>query len=149
VTLNPVTSRLRYAGYIFNLVCTAILFRVDVEAIDNTQYDFLQEQDDSTSGTQVVTSFETTLQNGSKEEQHRTWQRKGPISKLHNLVMHIMASNSHIALFESKQTEVILEGKETPYTKILRLVTNGGIRWNSTYLMIERALHLRDALMLY
>ena len=29
VTLNLVTSRLRYTGYIYNLVCTAILFRVD------------------------------------------------------------------------------------------------------------------------
>jgi len=29
ITLDPVTSRLRCAGYIFNLVCTAILFRVD------------------------------------------------------------------------------------------------------------------------
>jgi hypothetical protein len=51
-------------------------------------------------------------------------------------------------VFESKQTEVIDEGK-TSYTKILRLVRNGGIRWNSTYLMIERAMHLRDALTLY
>jgi hypothetical protein len=33
--------------------------------------------------------------------------------------------------------------------KILRLVTNGGIRWNSTYLMIERSIYLKDALTLY
>jgi hypothetical protein len=52
-------------------------------------------------------------------------------------------------VFESKQTEVIADGSETSHTKILRLVTNGGIRWNSTYLMIERAIHLRDALTLY
>jgi hypothetical protein len=38
---------------------------------------------------------------------------------------------------------------ETSHAKILRLVTNGGIRWNSTYLMIDRAIHLRDALSLY
>jgi hypothetical protein len=44
--------------------------------------------------------------------------------------------------------EIIAEG-ESSHTKILRLVNNGGIRWNSTYLMIERAIHLRDALTLY
>jgi hypothetical protein len=52
-------------------------------------------------------------------------------------------------LFESKHTEVADEYSETSYSKILRLVTNGSIRWNSTYLMIERAIHLRDALILY
>jgi hypothetical protein len=33
--------------------------------------------------------------------------------------------------------------------KILRLVTNGGIRWNSTYLIIDRSIQLKDALTLY
>jgi hypothetical protein len=45
--------------------------------------------------------------------------------------------------------EVADKSGETSHTRILRLVINGGIRWNSTYLMIERAIHLRDALMLY
>jgi hypothetical protein len=47
VTLDPVTSRLRCAGHIFNLVCTAILFGVDSSTIDDSQYDFSQPQDDS------------------------------------------------------------------------------------------------------
>jgi hypothetical protein len=33
--------------------------------------------------------------------------------------------------------------------KIYRVVVNGGIHWNSTYLMIERAMLLKDALYLY
>jgi hypothetical protein len=40
ITLNPVTSRLRCAGHIYNLVYTAILFRVDSVAIEDAQYDF-------------------------------------------------------------------------------------------------------------
>ncbi|KAM0698006.1 hypothetical protein Q7P36_002860 [Cladosporium allicinum] len=148
VTLDLVASRLRCAGHIFNLVCTAILFGVDEHALDDAQYDFSQQHDDSTSGTQAVTSFETILEHGSEEEQHRAWQFKGPVGKLHNLVNHIKANNSRRVVFESKQTEVIDEG-DTSHTKILRLVRNGGIRWNSTYLMIERAMHLRDALTLY
>lgn len=152
VTLDPVTSRLRCAGHIFNLVCTAILFGVDEDALEDAQYDFSrqhQQRDNSTSSTHTITSFETILAHGSEEQQHRAWQLKGPVGKLHNLVTHIKANNSRIAVFESKQTEVIVEGDETSHQKILRLVTNGGIRWNSTYLMIDRALHLRDALMLY
>jgi hypothetical protein len=76
-------------------------------------------------------------------------QRRGPIRKLHNLVTNIKASSARRALFESKQTEVADESGEASHMRILRLVTNGGIRWNSTYLMIERAIHLRDALTLY
>ena len=40
VTLEPVTSRLRYTGHIFNLVYTAILFGVDVKALNDAQYNF-------------------------------------------------------------------------------------------------------------
>jgi hypothetical protein len=35
ITLNPVTSRIRCASYIFNLVCSAILFGVDAEALED------------------------------------------------------------------------------------------------------------------
>jgi hypothetical protein len=76
-------------------------------------------------------------------------QYRGPIRKLYNLVTNIKASSVYRALFESKQTEVANKSGETSYTRILRLVTNRGIRWNSTYLIIERAIHLRDALTLY
>ena len=75
---------------------------------------------------------------------------KGPVGKLYNLVTHIKASNSRIAIFESKQREINSEREgESPTQRILRLVNNGGIQWNSTYLMIERAIHLHDALSLY
>jgi hypothetical protein len=76
----------------------------------------------------VVTDFETTLQNSSEEDHHRTWQQKGPIGKLHNLVTHIKANNSRIAVFESKQAKAIAKGIETSHKKILRLVNNSGIR---------------------
>lgn len=145
VALDPVISRLRCASHIFNLVCTTILFGVDKESLDDAQYKFI---DDSTSGTQVVAEFEAILHYGMEAQQHRAWLSKGPVGKLHNLVTHIEANNSRIALFESKQTETTADG-ESSQTRILRLVNNGGIRWNSTYLMIERAIHLRDALTLY
>jgi hypothetical protein len=145
VTLDLVTSRLRYAGHIYNLVYTAILFGVDSIALEDSQYDFSQLQDDSETE-RIIEELDTTLRNGSEEQQHRAQQRHGPIRKLHNLVTHIKANNSRITLFNSKQREATMTGEAE---KILRLVTNGGIRWNSTYLMIERAIKLKDALTLY
>jgi hypothetical protein len=41
VAIDPVASRLRCTGHIFNLVCTAILFGVpDKEAFADSQIDF-------------------------------------------------------------------------------------------------------------
>lgn len=150
VDIDPIASRLRCAGHIFNLVCTAILFGVpDKEDLEDAQHDFSQSQgDDAMSGTQAIASFEAIIEHGSDEARHQAWRRRGPIGKLHNLVVNIKGSSSKKKLFESKQTELV-DDDETSHTKILRLVTNGGIRWNSTYLMIERAIYLRDALTLY
>jgi hypothetical protein len=39
--------------------------------------------------------------------------------------------------------------EESDAMKIYRVVINSSIRWNSTYLMIERAMLLKDALYLY
>jgi hypothetical protein len=154
VAIDPVASRPRCTGHIFNLVCNATLFsKPDKAALADSVLDFSQggSQVDDSKGTpkiKEVIDLETVLQYGSEEEQHRAWQKHGPIGRLHNLVTHIKANNRRRALFESKQVEANESG-ETSHTKILRLVTNGGIRWNSTYLMIERAIHLRDALSLY
>lgn len=142
VTLDPVESRLRCAGHIFNLVCTAILFGVDSNALRDSQHDFSQQDN----ATQVVADLENLAKNGSEEEQHRARQKQGPIGKLHNLVTHIKHNNTRKGIFESKQREAAM-AKDAD--KILRVVTNGGIRWNSTYLMIERGIRLKDALTLY
>jgi Cdc6-like AAA superfamily ATPase len=45
ITLNLVTSRIRYTSYIFNLVYSAILFGVNAEALEDAQYNFSQPQD--------------------------------------------------------------------------------------------------------
>jgi hypothetical protein len=67
VTLNLVTSRLRYASYIYNLVCTAILFRVDSKALEDAKHDFLQLQDDSEIK-RVIDDLDNALRNGSEEQ---------------------------------------------------------------------------------
>jgi hypothetical protein len=62
VTLDPVTSRLRCAGHIYNLVCTAILFGVNSVAIEDSQFDFLQPQDDS-----IIAERDEVSRNGTEE----------------------------------------------------------------------------------
>jgi hypothetical protein len=53
-------------------------------------------------------------------------------------MVYIKANNQRREIFEGKQREVIQEVGDEPITsKIYRAVTNGGIRWNSTYLMID------------
>jgi hypothetical protein len=96
------------------------------EDLEDAQIDY--SQDDSTFGTQAVADLKAILQYGSEEAQHKAMQRRGPIRKLYNLVTNIKASSIRKALFESKQTEVTDESGETSYTRILWLVTNGGIR---------------------
>jgi hypothetical protein len=70
ITLDLVTSRLRCAGYIYNLVCTAILFGVDSKALEDTKHNFSQLQDDSEIK-RVIDDLDNALRNGSKEQQHR------------------------------------------------------------------------------
>jgi hypothetical protein len=75
--------------------------------------------------------------------QLKAWRQQGPIGKLHNLVVHIRHCPSRGHFFESKQHEA------APDRRLYRVILNGGIRWNSTYDMIERGLRLRDAIELY
>lgn len=62
-------------------------------------------------------------------------------------MIHINTNGKRRGLFESRQREVIDEAGGDPLnTRIYRAIVNGGIRWNSTYLMMKRAMLLRDAI---
>lgn len=144
VTVDPTAQRLRCMGHILNLVCNAILYGVDEDALEDAS------QTARESNSCITTNFDTTLRNGSEEVKLLAWRKKGPVGKLHNTVVHIKANNQRRELFERKQREIIdVAGDEPVTSKIYRAVINGGIRWNSTYLMIERALLLKDAISLY
>lgn len=141
VTLDPVKQRLRCAGHVLNLVCKAILYGVDEDCVIET---LLSLQDGSHTFT-AVSAFEETINTADKQAKLRAWRKKGPIGKLHNLVLHIKDNSSRRELFEAKQREADTQATQAIY----RAVINGGIRWNSAYLMIHRAMKLRDALTLY
>jgi len=98
-----------------------------------------------------VTSFEVAI-NGSDEVSKLTaWRKKGPIRKLHNTVIHIKENATRRLLFQSKQRNAVpaSKGKDSEVVRMYRVVANRGIRWNSTYLMIDRTMLLKDAIHLY
>ena len=57
-----------------------------------------------------------------------------------------MALRKRITLFKALQPELNIGITEE---KRWKLVLDGGIRWNSTYLMIRRVLELQEALDIY
>ena len=124
-------QRLRCAAYIINLVCQAILLGTDVDCVQDALSDNYDEDASIDQFNKDVTSEQKAL---------IAWRKKGPIGKLYNLVTHVKGSPARRFYFESKQREV------DPALPVYKLVTNGGIRWNSTYDMIERSLKLKDAL---
>jgi hypothetical protein len=74
------------------------------------------------------------------------WRQQGELGKLHNLVQHVLASGKRSKLFEALQYNKnigLAQGRS------LKLVIDGGIRWNALYSMILRALLLREALDTY
>jgi hypothetical protein len=143
--LDPVKQRLRCSGHIYNLVCKAILYGVDGDCLNDASQASASELTMTS-----VSSFEAVINGGSSDEAKLTaWRKKGPVGKLHNTVVHIKSSSSRRLLFESKQRQSDGDSEESDAVKIYRVVVDGGIRWNSTYLMIERAMKLKDAIHLY
>ena len=83
----------------------------------------------------------------SPEERNEVWRKRGPVGKLHNIVYYITRTSKRIQKFSALQ---IAENDRLSTLddsdRVYALVRNGGVRWNSTYLMIERAIKLRHAI---
>lgn len=110
-----------------NLVARSFLFRRDADAF---------ELEDAT--------------NAALDREHErlsAWRKKGPVGKLHNITTFIRASPQRKELFKSVSLAAIEEvehGLVRPESKVLGVVRDNATRWNSTYLMIQRALEKRQ-----
>jgi hypothetical protein len=91
--------------------------------------------------TSTVSKFEAALRSKDESSRLDAWRKKGPIGKLHNLVVHIKSGSARRRFFEAKQGETD--------TRLYRVIVTGGVRWNSACEMIERAFQVKDALQLY
>ena len=134
--VEPRKQRLRYAALINNLVCKAILLGVDTDCIEDVCQDTAalspDDEDDDIDAT--IYRFEGALRD--EKAALIAWRKKGLVGKLHNLVRHVKASPAHHYYFESKQREV------ERVLPVYKLVTDGGVRWNSTHDMIDRGLEV-------
>ncbi|RKK67065.1 hypothetical protein BFJ69_g14847 [Fusarium oxysporum] len=115
--------RMRCFGHILNLVAQAFLYGDDAASFElqSEAYDMLE----------LV------------EEDLEHWRAKGPVGKLHNIVKFIRASPQRTEAFKAyakEQEEVDTYKLAEESTAELEVIQNNATRWNSTYMMIERAL---------
>ena len=117
--LDLTEKRLRCFGHIINLVVKALLFGTNLSA------------------------FEKDLDRASDHEAFDLWRKQGAIGRLHNLVTYISRSDQRTRNFIAVQKAL------SPSKKALHLVKDIGVKWNSTYSMIKRALELQPAIQQY
>jgi hypothetical protein len=115
--------RMRCFGHILNLVAQAFLYGDDAASFElhSEAYDMLERV----------------------EEDLEHWRAKGPVGKLHNIVKFIRASPQRTEAFKAharEQEEVDTYKLAKESTAELEVIQNNATRWNSTYMMIKRAL---------
>ncbi|KAG6989632.1 putative AC transposase [Fusarium oxysporum f. sp. conglutinans] len=116
-------NRLRCVGHMLNLIVKALLFG------------------------QGVSKLEQQLRGASDDERFEIWRKQSFIGKLHNFCVWINRSDQRRERLKQYILQAYEEGSiEQLYTRVL---VDGGIRWNSVYAMIERALKLRHAIDLF
>jgi hypothetical protein len=105
---DPVQHRLRCNGHIINLTAQAFLFCTLEEALDEDQ--------NPESVYAVPTEVEMDV-----------WRQKGPLGRLHNIIVHIQRSVQRQAEFQQLSNG-------------LNLARDNSTRWNSWYTMLKSAM---------
>ena len=80
IDYSPHKNRLRCNGHIINLAVQAFLFGKHPD-------------------TQAHAEGDESSRSGSTQHELKTWRKLGPLGKLHNIIMHIMASTQRIQTF--------------------------------------------------
>ncbi|KAK8120215.1 restless-like transposase [Apiospora kogelbergensis] len=120
------SRRGRCFGHILNLSAKALLFGKDSEAFEGQLSDM-----------EALSQAEWDL-----------WRRRGPVGKLHNIIVDIHRSDRLTNLLRDIQLADIatLPTSQGRSRKPLSVVVDNDTRWLSQLYMIRRALELRDCL---
>ena len=118
--LDRSKRRLRCWGHILNLAAKAFLFGQDPDAFE------------------IEAEMNQNLSH--EEEDLQLWRKRGSVGKLHNVVVFGRRSPQRRELFESIS---LANDDGTNQSSNLMITQDNETRWNSTYLMITRALHLK------
>ena len=121
ISFNPTTSRLRCLGHVINLVAKVFLYGTDNE-VEVTNSDDLEEE---------------------SIKQLRQWRKRGPYGRLRNIITYICWTPQRRDEFSTIAHTSF--PNDTAFQPIASILT----RWNSDFLAIQRALHLRDAFELF
>lgn len=111
---DPVHHRIRCSGHIINLALQAFLYVKDKDAIDET---LRQVQLDENS------AIDKKLAQKMKEAKAAGWREIGTLGRVHNLIVHIRASEARWNEFKT------LAGRSIPL--------DNDTRWNSWYTVLE------------
>jgi hypothetical protein len=91
-----------------------------------------------------VSKWEEELAAVAPKEQFRLFRQLGIVGRLHNFLNAVCVSHKRRELFNKVQGEVY--DKLLPSFATLELRQDGGVRWNSVYLMLLRCLELKEAI---
>lgn len=119
--------RMRCYGHVLNLIGRAFLYGEDHDTFEEES----QRQDAS----------------NNLLDDLRLWRQRGPVSKLRNIIKFIRSSPQRSESFKALAQETDDQEDWLLYeesTAELQLTLNNDTRWNSTYLMIDRAIKKKN-----
>lgn len=115
------SRRLRCLGHVINLSAKAFLYGKEFDAFER--------------------DIENVREHSELLKELNIWRKRGPVGKLHNIITFICRSPQRRDKFaDIKQ---FTDDDQEDFNH-LKLVVDNATRWNSLYLMTERALKLRD-----
>jgi hypothetical protein len=121
--------RTRCFGHMLNLAARAFLWGEDPDSFEREAF--------------TEAAFQV------EERELRLWRKRGAVGKLHNIVRFVRASPQRRELMKSLACD---QNDEDGYQLFeeeraaidLELMQNNETRWNSTFLMIQRAIRKRE-----
>ena len=113
--------RLRCLGHVINLSAKAFLYGKEFDAFKK--------------------DIEHAQEYSNLLKELTTWRKRGPVGKLHNIIIFICRSSQRRDKFAKIKA---FNSDEKGDFNHLNLIIDNATRWNSLYAIIERALKLRD-----